>query len=209
MIAVADRLESPATYDRARSDIYALLAALLTQAPSPEVLHGIQSLDVEAVLPRRLHAVLIRLREAGRKYVLTELELEFRKLFIGLGGGEIVPFASWYRERRLMAGPLAELRGDLLGLGLCRRESACEPEDHAGALCEIMAMLARADSGVSFERQESFFKTHALSWMPQFFRDLQELREAVFYRDVGILGEVFMHTEQWYFSHPNLTGDRP
>jgi len=207
MIAVADRLKDPATYDRARSDIYVLLAMLLTQPPSPEVFGGILSLEVEEGVPRQLHIALMRLRDAGCSFSPAELELEFQALFVGLGCGEIVPFASWYRERRLMAGPLAELRGDLRCFGLRRREGSCEPEDHAGVLCEILAMISRADSGVSFERQRPFFKNHALSWLPRFFRDLQGLRGAVFYRDVGILGEVFMDTEQRYFSPTQLTGD--
>lgn len=209
MIAATDRLESPATYDRARSDIYVLLAALLIEPPLAKALEGIQRLDVEEGLPRRLHTALVRVREAGRSCSLAELGLEFRELFIGLGCGEIVPFASWYRERRLMAGPLAELRGDLRCLGLRRREGACEPEDHAGVLCEILAMISHADSGVSFERQSSFFKAHALPWLPRFFRDLQGLRGAVFYRDVGNLGEVFMNTEERYLSPTELTGDEP
>jgi len=209
MIAAIDRLESPTNYDRARSDIYALLAALLAQPPSAKVLEGIRSLDVEEGLPKRLHTALVMLREAGRSYSPAELELEFRELFIGLGGGEIVPFASWYRERRLMAGPLAELRGDLRCLGLCRREGTCEPEDHAGVLCEILAMISGQDSGVSFERQSSFFKAHALPWLLRFFRDLQGLRGAVFYRNVGNLGEVFMNTEDRYLSPTEFTGDAP
>ena len=200
MIAATDRLERHSTYDRARSDIYALLAALLTQPPSAIVLESIRSLDIEEGLPQRLYTALMMFCKAGRSHSHAELELEFRELFIGLGCGEIVPFASWYRERRLMGGPLAELRGDLRCLGLCRREGACEPEDHAGVLCEILAMISREDSGVSFARQGSFFRAHALPWLPRFFRDLQELRSAGFYRDVGILGQVFMNTEQRYLS---------
>jgi TorA maturation chaperone TorD len=209
MIAVTDRLESPTTYDRARSDLYALLAAMLIQPPSTKVLEGIRSLDVEKGLPSQLHTALVMCCEACRSHSHAELELEFRELFIGLGCGEIVPFASWYRGRRLMGGPLAELRGDLRCLGLCRCEGACEPEDHAGVLCEILAMISRADSGVSLERQRSFFKAHALPWLPRFFRDLQGLRGAVFYRDVGILGEVFMNTEERYLSPTEFTGDEP
>jgi TorA maturation chaperone TorD len=209
VIAATDRQESPATYARARSDIYALLAALLMQPPSLKVLEAIQHLDVEEGLPQRLHTALVMLREAGRRYSPAEIELEFRELFIGLGCGQIVPFSSWYRERRLMGGPLAELRGDLRRLGLCRRKGACEPEDHAGVLCEILALISRADSGASFETQRSFFRTHALPWLPKFFRDLQELRGAAFYRDVGISGEVFMNTEERYLSPTELTGDAP
>jgi TorA maturation chaperone TorD len=209
MRAVTDRLENTTIYDRARSDLYALLAVLLIQPPSAKVLEGVRSLAVEESLPQRLHSALVLVREAARNCSLTGLESEFRELFIGLGCGEIVPFASWYRERRLMAGPLAELRGELRCLGLGRRAGFCEPEDHAGVLCEILAMISREDSGVSFERQGAFFRTHALPWLPLFFRDLQGLRGAVFYRDVGNLGELFMSTDARYLSPSELTGGEP
>ena len=209
MSAVTDRLENTTIYDRARTDLYALLAVLLIQPPSAKVLEGVRSLAVEESLPQRLHTALVLVREAARSCSLTDLEAEFRELFIGLGCGEIVPFASWYRERRLMAGPLAELRGELRCLGLCRREGFCEPEDHAGVLCEILAMISREDSGVSLERQGAFFRTHALPWLPLFFRDLQGLRGAVFYRDVGNLGELFMSTDARYLSPAELTGGEP
>jgi TorA maturation chaperone TorD len=206
MSAVTDRLENATIYDRARTDLYALLAVLLIQPPSAKVLEGVRSLAVEESLPQRLHTALVLVREAARSCSLTGLEAEFRELFIGLGCGEIVPFASWYRERRLMAGPLAELRGELRCLGLCRREGFCEPEDHAGVLCEILAMISREDSGVPLERQGAFFRTHALPWLPLFFRDLQGLRGAVFYRDVGNLGELFMSTDARYLSPAEPTG---
>jgi TorA maturation chaperone TorD len=209
MRAVTDRLENPTTYDRARTDLYALLAVLLIQPPSANVLEGVRSLAVEESLPQRLHTALVLVREAARSRSLVDLEVEFRELFIGLGCGRIVPFASWYRERRLMAGPLAELRGELRCLGLCRREGFCEPEDHAGVLCEILAMISREDSGVSLERQGAFFRTHALPWLPRFFRDLQGLRGAVFYRDLGILGELFISTDARYLSPAEFSGGEP
>jgi TorA maturation chaperone TorD len=206
MSAVTERLEDTTIYDRARTDLYALLAVLLIQPPSAKVLEGVRSLAVEESLPQRLHTALVRVREAARSCSLADLEAEFRELFIGLGCGEIVPFASWYRERRLMAGPLAELRGELPCLGLCRREGFCEPEDHAGVLCEILATISLEDSGVPLARQGAFFRTHALPWLPLFFRDLQGLRGAVFYRDVGNLGELFMRTDARYLSPAELTG---
>lgn len=209
MSAVTDRLENTTVYDRARTDLYALLAVLLIQPPSAKVLEGVRSLAVEESLPQRLHTALVLVREAARSRSLADLEVEFRELFIGLGCGEIVPFASWYRERRLMAGPLAELRGELRCLGLCRREGFCEPEDHAGVLCEVLAMISCEGSGVSRERQGAFFRAHALPWLPRFFRDLQGLRGAVFYRDVGNLGELFMRTDARYLSPAELTGGEP
>jgi TorA maturation chaperone TorD len=209
MTAVTDRPEGSATYERARADIYALLAALLIEPPSAKILKSLRRLGVADGLPGQLHTALEGIGRAVRSYPAAEIELEFRQMFIGPGGGEILPFASWYRERRLAGGPLAELRGDLAGLGLCRREGACEPEDHAGVLCEILATVSHEDSGVPCERQRSFFIAHALPWLSRFFRDLREHRSAGFYREVGTLGEVFVHTEQRHLLTARLTGDRP
>jgi TorA maturation chaperone TorD len=70
-------------------------------------------------------------------------------------------------------------------------------------------MISREDSGVSLERQGAFFRAHALPWLPRFFRDLQGLRGAVFYRDVGHLGELFMSTDARYLSPAEFTGGEP
>lgn len=71
----------------------------------------------------------------------NELAEEYQDLFIGLGRGEIVPFASWYLTGSLMELPLAVLRADLQSLGFERQSGVCEPEDHLAALCEVMAVL--------------------------------------------------------------------
>ena len=55
----------------------------------------------------------------------------------------MVPYASWYRERMIQSSPLASLRGDLMRLGIVRQPDSYESEDHAGAICEAMALLTR------------------------------------------------------------------
>ena len=127
-----------------------------------------------------------------------EVADEYQSLFIGLGRGELVPFGSWYLTGFLMEQPLARLRTDMQKLGFERQDDVSEPEDHAAALCEIMALLAEEGAPDSLESQATFFDTHIGPWMARFFRDMQEAVSARFYRAVGQLGEQFIETDQRY-----------
>ena len=66
---------------------------------------------------------------------------EYHALFIGIGRGELVPYASYYLTGFLNEMPLAKLRRDMARLGIARAETVKEPEDHIAALCEMMAGL--------------------------------------------------------------------
>ncbi|MEZ5476422.1 MAG: hypothetical protein R3E95_02695 [Thiolinea sp.] len=72
-----------------------------------------------------------------------------------------------------------------------------EPEDHAAALCEVMALLIE-DQG-AIELQAGFFNA---IWLPgwAFFDDLQAARSAAFYQAVAQTGAAFIRFEQQYFS---------
>lgn len=178
-----------------RSDVYALLASLMAEPPSEKRLRQLAKLSVEAGIPAPLEGALIDLGAAARETAAAAAALEYAGLFVGLGRGELVPYASWYLDHLLMAAPLARLRTDLAALDICRREEASEPEDHAAALCEIMVLIvARPD--ISLEEQSRFFYSHLAAWMVRFFRDLQQARGAAFYRPVGRVGEHFMLLEK-------------
>jgi TorA maturation chaperone TorD len=127
-------------------------------------------------------------------------EREYFELFIGMGRGELLPYASYYLTGFLHARPLAQLRGDLKPIGLGLRDQSCEPEDHAAVLCEIMARLA--DSGVSRESERDLFLAHLAPWIGRFFLDLERARSAKFYARVGALGRTFTEIETAAFSLP-------
>jgi TorA maturation chaperone TorD len=139
------------------------------------------------------------LSAAAHQAQASDLAAEYHNLFIGLGRGELVPYGSWYLTGFLMEKPLVQLRRDLATLGYQRPTDNCEPEDHAAALCEVMAMLIRDATG-SLQIQRQFFETHLGSWMETFFRDLQGARNACFYRAVGGLGQTFMTLEKQYLN---------
>jgi TorA maturation chaperone TorD len=94
-----------------------------------------------------------------------------------------------------MAGPLARLRADLSTLDIRRQAGVCEPEDHAGALCEIMVLIITQPQ-ITAKQQADFFHAHLAAWMIRFLRHLQQAPSADFYRSVGRLGEQFMLLEK-------------
>ena len=127
--------------DAARAQEYALLATLLSSAPSTALLEQIAQLHGDATPLGRAHATLA---EAASVAAVSEVEREYFDLFVGLGRGELLPYASYYLTGFLHERPLSRLRDDLAALGIERVESNFEPEDHAATLCEIMAGLAVA-----------------------------------------------------------------
>jgi TorA maturation chaperone TorD len=126
---------------------------------------------------------------------------EYHKLFIGIGSGELIPYASYYLTGFLHEKPLAKLRSDMARLGIARAATVKEPEDHIGALCEMMAGLITGAFGAPFElaAQRTFFDRHLAPWAPLFFEDLEKARSAWLYAPVGTLGRVFMGIETTAF----------
>ena len=78
---------------------------------------------------------------AAARTTPTAVAREYFALFIGVGRGELLPYASYYLTGFLHERPLAELRGTLAGLGIARAAGVAEPEDHLGFCCEVMAGL--------------------------------------------------------------------
>jgi len=186
--------------ERARADIYRLLAALLVGPPDQSLLELLRALEPETTVGTSMNAAWRELRAAAENTGPQAVGQEYFNLFIGLGRGELVPYASWYVHGLLMEKLLASLRDELAILGFERRGGVSEPEDHVAALCETMGMII-CDSGLSL-RQNTFFETYLDCWMGQFFIDLEEAETAVFYKTVGRLGQQFLDVERQYFSLP-------
>jgi len=185
--------------DQIRANVYGLLGALLTRPPDKEIIALLREIDVdEKQQASAMAASWKTLNLAAKRRRLNELNDEYHNLFIGVGRGEVVPYGSWYLTGFMMDRPLAQLRQDLIDLGLERAEHVKEPEDHAGALCESMSLLLSIDDGITPHVQKRFFDNHIASWMTKFFEDLQTASSADFYKAVGALGEQFIELEKQY-----------
>jgi TorA maturation chaperone TorD len=183
--------------DVARAQEYALLAVLLARAPSADLIARLATLRGD---PSPLGVAHAALAEAASAASVERVEREFFNLFIGIGRGELLPYASYYLTGFLNERPLARLRADLVRLGIARAESHTEPEDHAAVLCDIMAGLAGGRFAAPPGADRDLFERHFAPWLGRFFADLEQAREAEFYRLVGTVGRVFIAVENEAFT---------
>jgi TorA maturation chaperone TorD len=163
--------------DAARARVYALLATLLMRAPDASLMQQLASLRGDATPLGLAYAAL---GEAAAGADVEAVGREYFNLFIGLGRGEVLPYASYYLTGFLYERPLARLRGDLRRLGIEQAEGQSEPEDHAAILCEIMAGLAGGTIGCPPGAADEIFKKHMAPWIGRFFIDLETSKTASF-----------------------------
>jgi len=185
--------------DRARAQEYALLSALLARAPDAPLLQRLSRLAAD---PSPLGVAHAALGEAASRIDAVRIEREYFNLFIGVGRGELLPYASYYLTGFLNERPLARLRDDLAQFGIERVEGHYEPEDHAATLCEIMAAFASGRFAAPEGAERRLFEKHMAPWLPRFFADLERAEAADFYAQVGTLGRVFMDIELEAFALP-------
>ncbi len=178
--------------DVARSREYAMLAVLLGREPSADTLAGVASLSGDASPLGMAHialaeeASLAEARQAGR---------EFFRIFIGVGRGELLPYASYYLTGFVHERPLAHVREDMVRLGIARSDTMREPEDHIAILCETMSGLADGRFPADLAAQRAFFRRHLQPWASRFFADLESTKDAPFYARLGTVGRMFMEIE--------------
>jgi TorA maturation chaperone TorD len=178
--------------DLERARLFALLGRLLAGPPDQGLLGRLAALGGAGPLGEGFGA----LAEAARGTDVAQADREFFDLFIGVGRGELLPFASYYLTGFLHERPLAELRSDLARLGIERAAGIAEPEDHIAFVCETFAgLLAGAFPALPAEAQ-AFFTRHLKPWAGRFFADLEAAEAARFYRAVGHLGRLVMDIEQ-------------
>ena len=185
--------------DQARAREYSLLATLLTRSPDAALLDGLAGLRGDSSPLGVAHTALA---EAAARTDSKRVEREYFDLFIGVGRGELLPYASYYRTGFLHGRPLAELREVLRRLGIERAESLTEPEDHAAILLEVMAALAGGEIAAPEGTEREVFANHLAPWIGRFFKDLEQAKAADFYARVGALGGLFMAIETEAFTLP-------
>jgi TorA maturation chaperone TorD len=184
--------------DRLRADQYQLLAGFLAAPPEAGLL---QAAGAFAGDDTEYGRALAEFADRAGRTTPTAASREYHDLFIGIGRGELIPYASYYRTGFLNEKPLAQLRGDMARLGIARAETVKEPEDHISALCEMMAGLITGAFGAPLDLagQRTFFDNHLAPWAPLFFEDLEKARSAWLYAPLGTLGRLFMGIEKTAF----------
>jgi TorA maturation chaperone TorD/DNA-binding transcriptional regulator YdaS (Cro superfamily) len=183
--------------DALRAAEYGLLSLLLGKAPDTDTLKRVAALKGDA---SELGIAHVELAAAAAATDDCAVSKEFFDLFIGLGRGELLPYASYYLTGFLHERPLARVREHLDVLGIERAGPSREPEDHIAILLEVMAGLARGEFEADFSEQTRFFERHLKPWAARMFADLEMSGSAHFYRAVGCVGRIFMELESEAFT---------
>ncbi|MES0812177.1 molecular chaperone TorD family protein [Roseibium sp. SCPC15] len=180
--------------DRARADLYDFMGLLLVKPADAELLQKLAGLKGDDTPIGNALSVLAKIASVTSP---ETAEREFNALFIGLGRGELLPYASHYLTGFLNEKPLANLREDMAKRGISRAEGKHEPEDNIASLMEMMGgmIVGRFGSVTSVGEQRAFFKAHVEPWAIHFFTDLEATKSSVFYGAIGSLGRHFMEVE--------------
>lgn len=182
--------------DRARADLYGLLARLWYAAPDGELLEALAAsegaIEGDGEIARAWREVVGRAREADP----DDLTHEYDSLFVGTGRAEITLYGSHYltetgRERVVIA-----LRDELRELGLDRTRGTNEPEDHFSALLEVMRhLIVQSSDAPQIRQQKQFF----LRYIQPIYTALTEAvitnGGADFYQGVARLSRAFLDVE--------------
>lgn len=195
--------------DQARADLYALCASLLLKAPDTELLAALAAADSLRTQQQEQQEHQEQgeqpLDRAWEKLVLAAglvdadaVKEEFDALFISIGTPLVNPYGSHYLAGFMHEKPLAALRDELRALGLARVRGVGEPEDHLGALCEVMRILIAGAPGAPrrpLETQKTFFIRHIAPWQERCLGDIRNTGCANFYRHVADFASAFFEVE--------------
>jgi TorA maturation chaperone TorD len=189
---MTDRETALDPVDAERARLFALLGALLGGPPDRSLLASLKLLRQGEGEIGEAYAVLAA---AAGATTPEAVEREYFNLFIGVGRGEVLPYASYYLTGFLHERPLADLRGELGRLGIERAEGVAEPEDHIAFVCETFAGLILGAFATGPEDAAPFFARHIRPWAARMFADLEKAEAAGFYRAVGRLGRIAVEIE--------------
>lgn len=197
MTASAQPIEVDAE-DRLRADLYNFLGVLLARPADEMLLEQTADLSGDESPLGEAIAGLARVARASKP---KSVEREFNALFIGLGRGELLPYASYYLTGFLNEKPLARLRQDMASLQVTRADNVFEPEDSIASLMETMGglIVGRFGTKVGIDQQKTFYNNHLGPWATHFFTDLEAAKSSVFYASVGAVGREFMSIEREAF----------
>ena len=181
--------------DRLRADFYNYLGLLLAAPPDQTVLDQTAALEGDA---SPLGEAIGGMARVARVTTPASVEREFNALFIGLGRGELLPYASYYLTGFLNEKPLSQLRADMAAQAITRASNVYEPEDNIASLMEMMAgmIVGRFGAPASLEAQKTFWNRHIGPWAGHFYSDLEAAEHSVFYASVGMAGRIFMEIER-------------
>jgi TorA maturation chaperone TorD len=196
--------------DLARAHCYALVSRLFYAPPDADLLNalGVESgaeapeaagviQQADEALPNAYAAAFRALKEACRTADPMALRQEYDDLFIGAGKALVAPYTSGYSVPHAPDRHLLALRERLTALGLARRASTFELEDHVSAVCDVMRWLI--ERGHPVDEQLRFFEDYVYSGVGAFCDAIGASKASAFYSAVARFARVFVAVENQAF----------
>jgi anaerobic sulfite reductase subunit A len=196
-----------------RRETYALLARLLREEISLELLHQLRAMRDDSESAGDGHILLNRylsgIERLENEQVIAELAADFAGLFLNASSHPAHPYESFYTspEHLLMQEARDQVRQVYTTSGLALSGKFREPEDHIALELEFMSHLclrtvAASEAGdlemtrVQLQSQREFLVDHLLRWAPRFCEDLVRHAATDFYRALGHLLSDFLELER-------------
>jgi TorA maturation chaperone TorD len=186
--------------DQARANLYGLVSRLF-YAPADshllaEICHAGQGGEGEEGAGGLLPAWR-DLQEACRNAYPPVVRQEYDTLFVGVGRAEVTPYLSAYAEAFAPDRFLVRLREQISALGLARRESVFEVEDHVSGISDVMRWLI--ENECPLQEQQRFFATFLYPGAIPFYAAVQNAVSSRFYKPVAAFALAFLELEKASF----------
>jgi TorA maturation chaperone TorD len=185
--------------DRARADLYALLARLYYQGPDAGLL-ALIARDGSQVPPETGSPFTVAWQSLAAAIAGAEpaaVQQEYDDLFVGTGRAEVSLYAAYYLAETGREKILVRLRTLLGEMGLSRKQSAGEPEDHIAGLFDVMRHLVEAGSSdAALQDQRRFFSQFVEPFYGKFCAAVDSSERAEFYSRVAALTRAFLDVEK-------------
>ncbi len=183
--------------DQARANLYGLVSRLF-YAPADshllaEICSGGQGGEDEAGAGGLVPAWR-DLQETCRNAYPPVVKQEYDGLFVGVGRAEVTPYLSAYAEAGAPDRFLVRLRDEISALGLARRHSVFEVEDHISGISDVMRWLI--ESGRPLQEQQRFFTEFLYCGAGPFFAAVQKAPSSRFYKPVVVFSLAFLELEK-------------
>lgn len=189
--------------DRARADMYALIASLFYGPPEAKLLAAIaQAARLSDEPDSPLAEAWRELQMAAARADPEAVRDEYDRLFVSVGQAPVMLYGSYHLAGFLHELPLVDLRDELARLGFMRRTGTAEPEDHLSALCDVMRMLITEgeEGAAGLQAQRDFFGRFVRPWYERLMAEIAKAQGADFYQAVGRFAQAYLDVETRSFA---------
>ncbi len=181
----------------ARADIYSMLSAFLMAPLSDGQIAWLAQVGSSTDrVEDSLSGCWQSLSDAASEADVQAESTEFYRLFIGMSGGVLTPYASVYLTGTMFAAPLVNLRNELKRQGISFDEERSEPEDHLSSIFDVIAFLLSNDD---LDTAKRLARDYLQPWAEKFADDMAAQAQTALYSSAGVFLKKFLQQEFLYF----------